>query len=105
MTKEVYETLGRLMIDAGEEILAGNCVMDEEQALYAISTFAHKEVTKDVASAIVGTHPSNFDKKIKANKFPKGRKKRGEQLKWYIDELTSDITQLPKLLRKYIYRK
>lgn len=101
MRKEVYETLGDLMIATGNKIKAGNCVMEEEQALETMALIAHIPVSKETASSGLNMSSSKFDESIRMRKLPKGRKNRGwKELRWYVDELINDKLKLPTLLRR-----
>jgi hypothetical protein len=101
MNKEVYETLGNLLVDTGNKIKAGNCVVEEEQAMEAMSMIAHIPVSKETASSALNMSTSKFDDNVRLNKIPKGRKNRGfKELRWYVDEIVKDKLRLPSIIRR-----
>lgn len=80
---------------------AGNCVMEEEQAIEAISLMAHIPVSKEVASSSLNMSTSKFDELVRRKVFPKGRKNRGfKELRWYVDELVTNKINLHTLLKR-----
>ena len=89
------------MIETGLRMKAGNCVMEDEQALETMSLIAHIPVSKETASSALNMSTSKFDEIVRAGKLPKGRKNRGfKELRWYVDELVTNKLKLPAILRR-----
>lgn len=101
MNKLVTDTLSELLEDTAKQIKAGNCVIEEEQAMEIISMIAHIPVSKEEASIGLNMSTSKFGDMVRANKLPKGRKHIGfKELRWYLDELVSDKAKLPAIIRR-----
>ena len=80
--------IGDLIIEAGQKIKAGNSNITEDEAMDIFRVIMHVPLSKEEACQYLNLRRSRFDDLVKANQFPKGRKRRGfNELVWYEDEL------------------
>lgn len=88
MNKTIIGMLSKLLRDTADKIDAGNCEIDEQQAMDIMATISHEPLSKDQACSYLNMSRSKFDELVREGKLPKGRKKRGyKELRWYKDEL------------------
>ena len=89
-----------------DNIDAGNSNISEEEGASIISTLkaiTEKDVPMSKYQAFNYLHISRatFDNLVAENKLPKGRKESGfKELKWYIDEIIPDKSNIRKFLMK-----
>ncbi len=101
MEESVRKEIGRLFIDTGNKIIAGNCVWNDEQMIEACNLIGHIPVSKEEARIGLDVSRATFDNLIAENKLPKGRKESGfKELRWYIDEIILDKLNIRKVLKK-----
>lgn len=101
MEESVRKEIGRLFIDTGNKIIAGNCVWNDEQMIEACNLIGHIPVSKEEARIGLDMSRATFDNLVAENKLPKGRKESGfKELKWYIDEIIPDKSNIRKFLMK-----
>lgn len=78
----------QLLRETADKIDAGNCEIDEEQAIQVMKLIAHKPLSKEQAAIHLNMSTSRFDTLIREGWLPKGRKKLGWKEKvWYEDEI------------------
>ena len=83
-----------LLRKTAEDIDAGNCVIDEEQAIDIIKLISHKPMSKEQSAIYLNLSTSRFDSLVRELKLPKGKKRLGFKEKvWYQDELDEYLTQ------------
>ena len=88
MTNIVKDEVVRCLREAADKIDAGNSYLTQEQAMDIISSIAHELLSKEQACNEANKSRSEFDKLIKANKLPKGRRLRGfKELFFFKDEI------------------
>lgn len=88
MNKGLIQMLSKLLRDTADKIDAGNCEIDEQQAMDIMSAISHEPLSKDQACSYLNLSRSRFDDLVREGRIPKGRKRRGfKELLWYKDEL------------------
>ena len=101
MEESVRKEIGKLFIDTGNKIIAGNCVWNDEQMIEACNLIGHIPISKEEARIGLDVSRATFDNLVAENKLPKGRKESGfKELKWYIDEIIPDKSNIRKFLMK-----
>lgn len=101
MEESVRKEIGKLFIDTGNKIIAGNCVWNDEQMIEACNLLGHIPVSKEKARIGLGISRATFDNLVSENKLPKGRKESGfKELKWYVDEIVYNKLDIRKFLKK-----
>ena len=101
MEESVRKEIGKLFIDTGNKIIAGNCVWNDEQMIEACNLIGHIPISKEEARIGLEVSRATFDNLVAENKLPKGRKESGfKELKWYIDEIIPDKSNIRKFLMK-----
>jgi hypothetical protein len=84
----IIRHLTQLLRETADKIEAGDCEIDDEQALKIIGIIAHQPLSKEQAAIHLHMSTSKFDVLVKEGWLPKGRKKLGWKEKiWYEDEI------------------
>jgi hypothetical protein len=84
----IKATVCKALRNLANKIEAGNCELDEEQAMNIMSVIGHEVLSKDEACRYLNMSRSKFDSLIAYGKLPKGKKRRGfKELCWFKDEL------------------
>lgn len=84
----------KILRDAADKIEAGNCEVNEEQAIRIMKLVAHQPMSKEQAAIHLNMSTKKFDILVKDGWLPKGRKKVGWKEKvWYEDELDIRYSQ------------
>ena len=84
----IKATVCKALINLANKIEAGNCELDEEQAMNIMSVIGHEVISKDEACRHLNISRSKFDSLVADGKLPKGKKRRGfKELCWFRDEL------------------
>ena len=97
MNKTIIKMLSKLLRDTADKIDAGNCEIDEQQAMDIMATISHEPLSKDQACSYLNMSRSRFDDLIRMKKLPKGRKRIGfKELVWFQDELDNCVKKLKK---------
>lgn len=97
MNNYIKKHFVELLNKTAKDIEAGNCVIDEEQAIEIIKLISHKPMSKEGAAIYLNLSTSRFDALIREGKLPKGRKRLGFKEKvWYQDEISEYKTHLNK---------
>lgn len=101
MDESVRKEIGKLFIDTGNKIIAGNCVWNDEQMIEACNLIGHIQVSKEKARIGLDVSRATFDNLVAENKLPKGRKDSGfKELRWYVDEIISNKLNIRKFLKR-----
>lgn len=101
MEESVRKEIGKLFIDTGNKIIAGNCVWNDEQMIEACNLIGHIPISKEKAKIGLGVSRATFDNLVADGKIPKGRKESGfKELRWYIDEIISNKLNIRKFLKR-----
>ena len=91
MKNIIAKWVSKTLREIADKIDSGNCELDNEQAMYIMSTIGHEAMSKDSACSYLNISRSKFDSLVADGKLPKGKKRRGFKEKiWFKDEL-SDI--------------
>lgn len=84
----IKATVCKALRNLASKIEAGNCELDEEQAMNIMSVIGHEVLSKDEACRYLNISRSKFDSLVADGKLPKGKKRRGfKELCWFKDEL------------------
>lgn len=87
----------QLLRDTADKIEAGNCEVDEEQAIDIMKLIAHQPMSKEQAAMYLNMSTSRFDVLVKEGYLPKGRKKLGwKEKRWYQDEIDANLNKYKK---------
>ena len=85
MEESVRKEIGKLFIDTGNKIIAGNCVWNDEQMIEACNLIGHIPISKEKAKIGLNMSRATFDNLVAESKLPKGRKESGfKELRWYV---------------------
>ena len=91
MKNIISKWVSKTLREIADKIDSGNCELDNEQAMYIMSTIGHEAMSKDSACSYLNISRSKFDSLVAEGKLPKGKKRRGFKEKiWFKDEL-SDV--------------
>lgn len=94
MNNFIKKYITKLLRETADKIDAGNCELEEEQAMDIMSVLGHEVLSKDQACSYLNLSRSRFDDLVREGKLPKGRKRRGfKELIFYKDELSKTIRQ------------
>lgn len=92
MNEQVRVEFGNLLIETGKKIKAGNCEVNDEQAVSMMALIAHEPISKEVASEELNMSRTKFNNMVDEGRLPKGRKRRGwKELVWYKDEILAAL--------------
>lgn len=84
----IVRSVVKILREVADRIEGGNSEISERQAMDIMSVIAHEPLSKEQACSLLKISRSEFDKRIREGKLPKGRKRRGfKELLWYKDEL------------------
>lgn len=84
-----------LLRSTADKIDAGNCEINEEQAVKIMKLIAHQPLSKEEAAIHLNMSTKKFDLLVKEGYFPKGRKRIGwKELAWYEDEIDKAFKRL-----------
>lgn len=84
----IVRSVVKTLREIADRIEGGNSEISERQAMDIMSVIAHESLSKEQACSLLMISRSEFDKRIREGKLPKGRKRRGfKELIWYKDEL------------------
>ena len=84
----ISEQFVRLLRRTADKIEAGNCELNEEQAIEIMKLIAHQPMSKEQSALYLNMSTSKFDSLVKLNILPNVRKRMGFKEKvWYQDEL------------------
>lgn len=84
-----------LLRSTADKIDAGNCEINEEQAVKIMKLIAHQPLSKEEAAIHLNMSTKKFDLLVKEGYFPKGRKRVGFKEKvWYEDEIDKAFKRL-----------
>jgi len=101
MEESVRKEIGKLFIDTGNKIIAGNCVWNDEQMIEACNLIGHIPVSKEKAKIGLDMSRATFDNLVADGKLPKGRKESGfKELRWYVDEIIQNKLNIRKFLKR-----
>lgn len=101
MDESARKEIGKLFIDTGNKIIAGNCVWNDEQMIEACNLIGHIPISKEKAKIGLNMSRATFDNLVAEGKLPKGRKESGfKELRWYVDEIISNKLNIRKFLKR-----
>ena len=73
----ISEQFVNLLRRTADKIEAGNCELNEEQAIEIMKLIAHQPMSKEQSALYLNMSTSKFDSLVKLNILPKGRKRMG----------------------------
>ena len=79
----IRKAVAKYLRELADKFDAGNTNISEEQSMQLLSLLANEELSKDQACSFLIIQRSKFDKLVREEKLPKGRKVRGfKELRW-----------------------
>lgn len=91
----IIKQFTKLLRETADKIDAGNCELDDEQAIRLMKIIAHNPLSKEQAARHLHMSTSRFDTLIREGYLPKGRRKLGWKEKvWYEDEIDKAYQRL-----------
>lgn len=98
MSNFIQKQLAKLLKEYSDKLLNGTCEINEEQMSIIMNLLGHEPVSKDVACDLLHLNRSKFEKLVRLNILPKGRKRKGfKELVWYKDELKNKYQEYKDL--------
>lgn len=95
MCPSLAKKVAKLLRSVADKIDAGNTDISESEALAIASAICHEALSKAQACNYLNMSRSKFDKYIRLNKLPKGKKVTGyKELRWYKDELDEYVKNI-----------
>ena len=102
MKNIIAKLISKMLRSIADKIDAGNCEIDEEQAVQIMSTIGHEAISKDSACSYLNISRSKFDSLVADGKLPSGKKRKGfKELVFYKDELNFAMTKIKNEENKF----
>lgn len=88
--KNLRSILVKHLHEIADNIDKQSCELSDDEILDVMNAITHLSMSKEEACLYMRLSRSEFDKRVREGKIPKGRKRRGyKELRWYRDELDS----------------